>query len=1282
MGSGRIRWVAALFFGVMAWSLPAAAEGPNDSKPVGIVVAVRGEALILAADGAERQAGLRSVVYVGDRVETAVGTYIQIDFLDGSKVSLAGSSDLTIDDYVFRQDTGEASSEVSIDNGAMSFMAGKIGKIAPQNYKINTAFAIVGIRGSSGEIQTSDGNLPGVRANLIVAKTGGEGLLIAPMGAPSNVPPQVITETGRGIVFDGQGATKQVRLSGSVVTNYTNKHEKKFAQGRQTAKLAQKKQDKKSASHHGKSTNSGSSAGRKQPSSPDAPLGGGQGGEEYDQDGVAPGGVNGGDEPSGSDFDDRFLGGGDDDDAGLKLDVVDDANSLQVATDDPNVDTSADMTAVTKDASLLISQSTESDNDDLVQKKISGDSGSAPPAPDWESIPHGYGIAVEGDGSSTTDLFSSVDGGRVSRNLNTVETAWKWPAWTFSWDGLVLGTSYSTAQYFEETSSNGVTRMLYGTPGRFFIVDEYSYAPGDAFWSSMFFGSIAGSASMPTSGVLFYSSDIDGASSAISANTDWVTASLLVSNGKILNPGFAFHAMVDFDRRIVGGITTLPGRATRTGSSLSPGLAPKSQPGFDRQGARKGFLPFTLYYGEVGPYAEIHNGHLFLNMGFMPLHVNLGNGFDPMPAPYGLQRTRLDGCYGLAWLFGREVEGIGIEMNDGSNNFFTAAAFHDDDKTDIPGTDGTYTGFGRGIRVDGPNYDTILGEQFSAISLDASFTNRTVSGTVTVANHGTVSIGSRNFAIDREIVVGELTGTDAGLPVAAGTSFIMTVDLPYWAYDIGGAAPSDVFWGCWNIVENNQNDSVYPGQHNFWVVGFPEVNSGLPPSQRGPVHYSGGVLRTFVDPWRHYFGNAMLRIGPGWQMTDFDSVRSTGDENVTLATTTGPVVLSDMSRSDFFIGADDSIKGIAYGHDDMVLLFQGGPGSISGSTFTGDVTAVSLGHPNGSGMFDSSFSTSASFDGRFAGQDGRSMLFEFDRVASYHNSDERLYGVGMGGVKSGSIGTDVEHFTGYMDGVWKSGSGDFFMLSHPNLHMSYQATPTDATVSGTVLADGDTYVMDFQETGAANIFISKDVFFTTAELNTVASGGNVIPFASNAPAVTPLTGNTLFCSLPDLESYSHINWGRWVTRDGTGESGEGYFAGGRIDTAGVGLIPDVSTIAASANPTVHYSGLAMATAYVGTDKSYCQGTASLDVNFNTAGFNGQLSFDNNMGVSLTGHVIGGGTGFAGAAALDGATSSTGSFHGGFYEDEAAGTFSTTDTTTTLTGAFGGQADETIPLTNR
>ncbi|MCB1134815.1 MAG: hypothetical protein KDK78_01000, partial [Chlamydiia bacterium] len=179
-------------------------EAPKEEQQVGLIIALRGSATITDRAGVNRVGQVKSPLYIGDKVLTGMASQLQLIFIDGSKITLAGSSDYEI--LAYSWDEGRPpENKGKIQNGSLRFMAGKIGEVLPENYKIHTELATVGIRGSAGEIMASDGNLPGVPPNLQVMMSAGQGLTLAPeLAGIGPGPVQEINAVGGGLIF-GQG---------------------------------------------------------------------------------------------------------------------------------------------------------------------------------------------------------------------------------------------------------------------------------------------------------------------------------------------------------------------------------------------------------------------------------------------------------------------------------------------------------------------------------------------------------------------------------------------------------------------------------------------------------------------------------------------------------------------------------------------------------------------------------------------------------------------------------------------------------------------------------------------------------------------------------------------------------------------------------------------------------------------------------------------------------------------------------------------------------------------
>ncbi len=113
---------------------------------VGTVKSLEGSAVIIRGD--ERiPAVIGASVNQSDVIETSANSSIGILFKDDTQFSLGSNSRATIDEYVYNAD--ETGSMVTkLWKGTMGFITGKVGKNSPENVKIETPAATIGIRGT------------------------------------------------------------------------------------------------------------------------------------------------------------------------------------------------------------------------------------------------------------------------------------------------------------------------------------------------------------------------------------------------------------------------------------------------------------------------------------------------------------------------------------------------------------------------------------------------------------------------------------------------------------------------------------------------------------------------------------------------------------------------------------------------------------------------------------------------------------------------------------------------------------------------------------------------------------------------------------------------------------------------------------------------------------------------------------------------------------------------------------------------------------------------------
>jgi hypothetical protein len=121
---------------------------------VGIVTGFAGKASIERGD-TTLPVALMEQIQKDDAIRTDAKSKVQITFADRTIVTIGQNSNFIVNEYL-NDDTGNSKFEGSLTKGFMRTMSGKIGKLAPQRFKIKTKTATIGIRGTIFIVKTND----------------------------------------------------------------------------------------------------------------------------------------------------------------------------------------------------------------------------------------------------------------------------------------------------------------------------------------------------------------------------------------------------------------------------------------------------------------------------------------------------------------------------------------------------------------------------------------------------------------------------------------------------------------------------------------------------------------------------------------------------------------------------------------------------------------------------------------------------------------------------------------------------------------------------------------------------------------------------------------------------------------------------------------------------------------------------------------------------------------------------------------------------------------------
>ena len=129
---------AALLAGL---STPVTAQ---DSS--GMVVASRGVVMAIL-DSNSRELKQGDFIYVSDEIITRSRSFAVLQFEDGAKVTVRPDSTLIIESYLYNGN-GEDEATLSLVEGGLRVITGALAKTNPENYKIRTPVALMGVRGT------------------------------------------------------------------------------------------------------------------------------------------------------------------------------------------------------------------------------------------------------------------------------------------------------------------------------------------------------------------------------------------------------------------------------------------------------------------------------------------------------------------------------------------------------------------------------------------------------------------------------------------------------------------------------------------------------------------------------------------------------------------------------------------------------------------------------------------------------------------------------------------------------------------------------------------------------------------------------------------------------------------------------------------------------------------------------------------------------------------------------------------------------------------------------
>jgi hypothetical protein len=114
---------------------------------IGELVLFEGEASA-TLKGRSRNLSRGSVVFEGDIVETGRATRLKINMIDGAEIVLGDKTTLLIERYGFNRVNQEDGVVLQVKQGVFHSKSGGIARKQPKRFRIKTAFASIGVKGT------------------------------------------------------------------------------------------------------------------------------------------------------------------------------------------------------------------------------------------------------------------------------------------------------------------------------------------------------------------------------------------------------------------------------------------------------------------------------------------------------------------------------------------------------------------------------------------------------------------------------------------------------------------------------------------------------------------------------------------------------------------------------------------------------------------------------------------------------------------------------------------------------------------------------------------------------------------------------------------------------------------------------------------------------------------------------------------------------------------------------------------------------------------------------
>lgn len=145
-------------------------------EPIGDVVFARGVVSAQNSSGQARILGKNAAIFRGDTITTATKSFTVLRLNDGTRISVRPDTILAINDYADK--AGEENATMRLFRGGLRAISGLISKRDPEAFRIKTAVATIGIRGTEFDARLCEADCAKESADMKIGKAVSRPLVV------------------------------------------------------------------------------------------------------------------------------------------------------------------------------------------------------------------------------------------------------------------------------------------------------------------------------------------------------------------------------------------------------------------------------------------------------------------------------------------------------------------------------------------------------------------------------------------------------------------------------------------------------------------------------------------------------------------------------------------------------------------------------------------------------------------------------------------------------------------------------------------------------------------------------------------------------------------------------------------------------------------------------------------------------------------------------------------------------------------------------------------------